>query len=378
MDFTHSEERRMLGETVRRFLADNYPIETRHTAAGTETGFTRETWRAFAELGLIAALFREEDGGFGGTGHDIAVLFEELGRSLVVEPFLPTLLAGTALALAGNEQQKRLLSAAIAGEAVLTLAHGEPDSRYELSRVTASAQRTDKGWVLNGRKAVVLNGDAADRIVVTARTGGEADEEAGISLFLIDGKMEGLTVRGYPTIDGLHAAEVSFNDLLIDAGCLVGKEGAGYATVERATGMGVLALAAEALGAMETAKDMTLDYLQTRKQFGKPIGAFQAIQHRMVDMLTEVEQVRSTIINAASRMTASDAEREWSLSAAKHLAGKTGRLVAEETIQLHGAIGMTWEYALGHYAKRLVMIDHMLGDADHHLQRAMHYARPAA
>lgn len=378
MDFTHTEERRLLSDTARRFLADKYTIATRHEVAQTEPGFSHELWASFAELGLIAALFAEQDGGFGGGGHDISVIFEELGRALVVEPFLPILLAGTAIAAAGSTDQRIILEQVIAGDCILAFAHGEPEGRYEYSHVATSVRPSDDGWVISGRKALVLNGDSADKMVVSARTAGATDEQDGISLFLMDTDQDGIEIRGYPTIDGFHAAEVELDNVLLPGSALLGEEGGAYPVIERAIGRGVLALSTEALGAMETAKDITLDYMRTRTQFGQPIGKFQALQHRMVDLVMEIEQVRSSVINAASRIEAPHKEREWSLSAAKQLAGTVGRLVAEETIQLHGGIGMTWEYPLAHYAKRLVMIDHNLGDADHHLERAVSLSRKTA
>lgn len=371
MDFSHTEERRILAETVRRFLADNYTVEFRHNATASETGFSRDIWRSFADLGLIGALFQEQDGGLGGSGHDIAVLFEELGRALVIEPFLATLLGGTAIALSGNDEQKLLLEQIISGDRYIAFAHGEPDSRYNPAHVSTTAAPNDDGWILNGRKAVVLNGHTADRLVVSARTAGSVDDETGLTLFLVMPDQNGVSIRGYPTVDGLHAAELEFVDVAVPASAILGQIDTAYDFIERTIGFGVLALSAEALGAMELAKEMTLEYLQTRSQFGRPIGKFQSLQHRMADILMEVEQMRSAVINAASRSDASGKEREWALSAAKHMAGTVGRLVAEEAIQLHGGIGMTWEYPLAHYAKRLVMIDHMLGDADHHLERAV-------
>lgn len=370
MDFSHTEERRMLAETVRRVLADSYPIDERHRATAGPEGFSRKRWAEFAELGLIGALFREADGGFGGEGHDIAVLFEALGEGLVVEPFLATLIAGSLIAESGSKDQRALLEPVIGGESLFAFAHSEPDSRYDLSRVsTSAAQQASGGWILNGRKSVVLNGDAADRLVVSARTGGAIDDEAGIGLFLVDANSAGLDVRGYPTVDGLHAAEIDMTDVRVGADALLGSENGAYPAIEAAVGRGLLALSSEALGAMERAKDMTVDYFKTRTQFGKPIGSFQALQHRMVDLLIEIEQMRSSVINAADRLNGDRVTREWALSAAKNLAGRAGRKVAEEVIQMSGGIAMTWDYAVPHYAKRIVMIDHQLGDADHHLER---------
>jgi alkylation response protein AidB-like acyl-CoA dehydrogenase len=379
MNFEHTEERRMLADSLNRFIAEQYHFETRNRIAATPEGMSRDFWQQFAELGVIGALFREEDGGFGGAGFDIAVVFEALGRGLVVEPLLGSaVLAGEAIAAAGNDTQKALLADIIDGSTIASFAHDEPDTHYELARVETSARRSGDGWVLNGTKSVVLQGEAAGLFVVSARSAGAIDDEAGISLFLVPKDTPGLAVRGYPTMDGGRVAELSFKDARLDAGALLGEEGQGYATLERAVGRGVLALCAEALGAMEAAKVATLDYLRTRKQFGIVIGSFQALQHRMADLLLEIEQARSAVINAAAALGADRVTRERALSAAKMSIGRIGALVAEECIQLHGGIGMTWELPLAHYAKRLVMIDHQLGDEDHHLQRYIALGKEAA
>ncbi len=370
MNFEHTQERRMLADSLNRFVAEQYSFEKRDRIAASAHGFSTEIWQQFAELGVIGALFRETDGGFGGAGFDIAVVFEALGRGLVVEPLLGSaVLAGEAIATAGNAAQKTVLDELIAGSTIAALAHDEPDSYYELARVQSRAERSASGWVLSGAKAVVAQGEQSDLFVVSARSAGAVDDEAGISLFLVPATTPGLVVRGYPAIDGGRAAELTFNEMALGADALLGVEGQGYATLERAIGRGVLALCAEALGAMEAARAATLEYLRTRKQFGVFIGSFQALQHRMADLLLEIEQARSAVINAAAALDADRLTRERALSAAKFSIGRIGALVAEESIQLHGGIGMTWELPLAHYAKRLVMIDHQLGDEDHHLQR---------
>ena len=379
MDFNLTEDRTMLKDMVSRFIADNYPLEKRHAAAESAEGFSREIWARFAELGLIGSLFSEEDGGFGGKGFDINVLFEELGRGLVVEPFLGSaILGGGLVAELGNDAQKALLGDVVAGTTLLALAHGEPDSRYDLPVVATRAETSQDGWLLTGRKAVVLNGDSADSIVVTARTAGSEWDEDGISAFLVPSSQPGLEIRGYPTIDGLHAAEIRLDNVELSADALLGPPGQAYPAIEKAVARANVALAAEAVGLMEVCRDMTLDYLRTRKQFGVPIGKFQALQHRMATVLMEIEQARSAAINAAGRLTLARAEREKAVSTAKALAGRVGRLVAEEAIQMHGGIGMTWEYGLGHYAKRLVMIDHQFGDVDYHTARFVDFSRQAA
>lgn len=373
MNFEHTEDRRMLADSLNRFIAEQYNFERRDRIARSAHGFSPEIWQQFAELGVIGALFSEADGGFGGAGFDLAVVFESLGRGLVVEPLLGAVMAGEAISAAGNEAQKALLADIIGGTTIAALAHDEPGAHYELARVQTRAEKMGgkggEGWVLQGAKAVVLQGEQADLFVVSARSSGTVDGEAGISLFLLPAKTPGLTVRGCPAIDGGRVAELVLDSVTLGADALLGAEGQGHAALERAIGRGVLALCAEALGAMDAAKAATLDYLRTRKQFGMLIGSFQALQHRMADLLLEIEQARSAVINAAAAIDTDRLTRERALSAAKVSIGRIGTLVAEESIQLHGGIGMTWELPLAHYAKRLVMIDHQLGDEDHHLQR---------
>lgn len=371
MNFEHTEDRRMLADTLNRYVAEQYGFATRMAIAQSTEGFSPAQWRQFAELGVIGALFSEADGGFGGTGFDIAVVFEALGRGLVIEPFLPAaVLAGSALAHAGNASQKALLGGIIRGDVLATLAHEEPTSHYELQRVQTTAQRQDEGWVLDGHKAVVALADQAQLLIVSARTSGQVADEQGIALFIVPTDTPGVTVRACPTIDGGRVAEVLLQQVALPPENLLGTEGQGLATLEHAVGRGLLALCAESLGAMDVAKQATIEYLQTRKQFGVPIGSFQALQHRMATLLLEIEQARSAVINAAAALDTADRIcRERALSAAKYSIGRIGTLVAEECIQLHGGIGMTWELPLSHYAKRLIMIDHQLGDEDHHLAR---------
>ena len=370
MNFEHTEDRRMLADSLGRYIREQYGFETRHRIIESPAGYSDETWRQIAEIGAIGALFCEPDGGFGGSGFDIAVVFEQLGRGLVVEPVLGALLVGRAVAATGNETQRALIADLIAGRAKAAFAHGEPESGYELARVGTRAERKGDRWVLQGAKAMVAHGEAADLLLVSGRSAGAIDDEAGISLFLVPAKARGVAMRGYPTIDGGRAAEVALTNVEVGGEALLGQAGAGFAVLEHAVGAGIVALCAESLGAIDAAKDATLEYLRTRKQFGVPIGSFQALQHRMADMLLEVEQARSAVINAAAALDNADrVPRERGLSAAKVTAGRVGTLVAEESIQMHGGIGMTWELPLAHYAKRLVMIDHQLGDDDHHLAR---------
>jgi alkylation response protein AidB-like acyl-CoA dehydrogenase len=379
MNFEHTEERRMLADSLNRFIAAQYTFEARERITASPEGMSAAFWEKFAELGVLGALVREEDGGFGGAGFDIAVVFEALGRGLVVEPLLGSaVLAAEAIAHAGSDAQRALLEGIVDGSTIAAFAHDEPGSHYEMARVETRAESSGDGWVINGAKSVVAQGEGSDVFVVSARTAGAIDDEAGISLFLVPRGAAGVTVTGTPSIDGGRVASLRFDNVVLGAGDILGAAHDGYATLERAIGRGVLALCAESLGAMEAAKAATLEYLRTRKQFGMVIGSFQALQHRMADLLLEIEQARSAVINAAAALDADRVTREKALSAAKMSIGRIGTLVAEECIQLHGGIGMTWELPLAHYAKRLVMIDHQLGDEDHHLQRYIALSKEAS
>lgn len=349
MNFNLTEERQMLQDTLRRYLREPYGTERRNKILASDTGFSPDIWTELADLGVLGALFTEGQGGFGGAGFDIAVVFEELGRAGVVEPVLDSaLLGGRLLAAAGKTD---MVEQVIGGALHLAVAHGEPDSRYDLDHVNTTA--TDNK--LTGRKAVVMNAEAADHLIVSGRDGDT------IALYVVDKGAPGLDIQGYPLLAGGRAAEVTLDNT---PSAPLGLTLTDY---EAANRLALIAQCAEALGAMETATALTKDYLMTRKQFGRPIGTFQALAHRMSDLLIELEQARSAVINAAGYATDKDADLH--LSASKNLIGRIGRLVAEEAIQMHGGIAMTQEYELAHIAKRIVMADHRFGDTDYHLER---------
>ena len=368
MDFHHGEDRQMLGDTLRRFLAEKAPVEARNRIAYGDIGYSPEIWCGLAELGVIGALFGEEVGGFGGGGFDIMVVFHEIGRALAVEPFLGALMVGQALAAAGRAD---VIEGVIAGTTIAAFAHAEPQDRAAGDPLATRARRDGAGehggWTIDGAKAVVAHGEAADVLLVSAQT------DAGVALFLVPRDSAGLGVRGYANIDGGRSAEVTLRGVTVSDAALVTADGA--AAIAAAEAAGLLALCAEALGAMEIARDHTGDYVRTRKQVGVPIGKFQALQHRIATVLLEIEQARSAVINAADAFGSDAAPR--ALAAAKYTIGATGQLVAEEAIQLHGGIGMTWELPLSHYAKRITMIDGQLGDQDEHLQRYIALGRAA-
>ncbi len=368
----------MLADTLGRYILQDYPLDARLTAGASDIGYAPEKWIELAELGVIGALFSEDDGGFGGAGFDLAVVFEAIGRGLICEPFLESaVLAGGALAVAGSAAQKARLEDVISGQSVGALAHFEADDGCDVRFVSARAVAKGDGWVLSGLKAVVRHAGAADFLIVSSRTDGQAGDEDGISLFLVASDAAGLEIVDYQTIDGGRAAEVVLRDLTVGADALIGVAGQGAAVLQHVLGRGLLALSAEALGLMDVIKDMTIEFIQTRQQFGVPIGKFQALQHRMAEMLLEIEQARSAVINAAASVDMPGVARERALSAAKFTIGQIGTLVAEESIQLHGGIGMTWEHSLGHFAKRLVMIGHELGDEDYHLSRYIRLGQEA-
>ena len=369
MHFGETEDRRMFADTLRRYLEHQYTPQMRAFDRGEGPGFHQNVWKGLAELGIIGALFSESAGGFGGEGFDISTVFEQLGYAGVVEPFLPALYAGSLIAASGDNKQQSLLNGLIEGKVQLAFAHTEPESRYDLSHVATTAETTVNGFVLNGTKSVVINGGSADYIIVSARTSRGTTDEAGISLFLVPANTEGLQCRNYAGIAGGRAAEVTLTNANMQRSALLGQEGQAFASVEQSTAHATLALCSDALGAMEMAKSLTIEYLRTRQQFGKPIGKFQALQHRMVDVLIQVEQTRSAVINLAEHLHAERHVRERHVSATKNLTGRAAQHVAEECIQMHGGIGMTQDYALAHYARRLIATDHLLGDTDYHLER---------
>ncbi len=375
MDFNHTDDRRMLADTLQRFVADHAGPTIRAAASKTAPGYDATLWARFGDLGAIGALFTPDHGGYGGAGFDIMVVFEALGRGLVAEPFLSALMAGRALAAAGGHESD--LEAIIAGAQVVAFAHQEAEAGYELHHIGTRAAHSGDQWELNGAKSVIHDAEGATALLVSARTSGSVDAADGISLFLVPVNTPGVSINGYPCVDGGRAAEIKLDRVNLPATAVVGTIGAASPLIMDSIGTGLLALCSEALGAMEVVRDATLDYLRTRVQFGEPIGRNQALQHRMASVLIEIEQARSAVINAAAALDGPQSARERILSAAKYTIGKTGTFVAEEAIQLHGGIGMTWELSMTHFAKRLVMINHQLGDEDHHLTRYVALGRAA-
>ena len=372
MDFSLSEEQTMLQDSVQRFIHNDYDFDTRRKLTTTEQGFSSDNWKTFAELGWLGIPFPEGDGGFGGSAIETMLLMEQFGRGLVVEPYLPTvILAGGFLKRAGTAAQKqKYLTPLIAGNLQGAFAYAEPQGRFNLADLVTTARADADGYVLSGHKAVVLNGPAADFFVVSARTAGDQRDRDGVSVFIVDADAAGLERRDYPTVDGLRASEVTLRDVRVGADAVLGSAGAGLALIEEVVDDGILAVGAEAVGAMEVLYKDTVEYSKQREQFGQPIGKFQVLQHRMVDMFMEYEQSKSLMYMAAMRLAEGyDAAARKAASALKVQVGKSGRFVGQNAVQIHGGMGMTDELHIGHYFKRLTTIDTLFGNVDFHLQR---------
>ena len=369
MDFILSDEQKLFQESVESFVAREYDDDKRRTLSESEDGFSRANWANFAELGWLSLGLDEAHGGLGGTALDSAVLMEGLGRALVVEPYLTSVVMGGALIeLAGNDAQKSAhLPALGTGDLLLAFAFAEPRARYDLATTAITAKKASDGYILNGHKSVVLHAATADKIIVSARTAGEVNERDGISLFLLERTAPGLTLQAYPTIDGGRAAEVK---LAAAAGELLGEAGKAHAVIEAVIDRAIIALSAEAVGIMQTLIEMTRAYVDSRKQFGTPIGKFQVLQHQLVDMYMAHELSKALTYRAAAAIGTADAPaRARAASAAKVQIGKAGRLIGQQAVQLHGGMGMTDELPLGKYFKRLTMIETLFGNTDHHRRR---------
>ncbi len=372
MDFSISDEQSMLADSVSRFIDNDYDFERRMRIAESDERFSPEVWQTCAELGWTAMPFSEADGGFDGGAVELMLIMEQFGRGLVVEPYLANVvLAGGVLKRAANAEQKgRWLARIIDGSLQAALAFAEPQARYDLGNVATRAERDGGGWRLHGTKTLVLNGADAGLLVVPARTAGEQADTAGISLFAVDAAADGVVRRGYKTVDAHAAAEITLDGVAVGASDLLGDEDAGFEALAGAVDDATLAVCAEAVGIMQTMHDKTVDYAKQRVQFGVPIGSFQALQHRMVDMLMECEQTRSLLLRAVMLREDDSPDAARALSELKYTIGTAGRRVAQEAVQLHGGMGVTWELDIAHYFKRMTAIDLLFGNADWHLDRA--------
>jgi alkylation response protein AidB-like acyl-CoA dehydrogenase len=372
MNFNFTDEQEQLREMLQRFVRQDYSFEKRRELLESSAGFSREVWKQLAELGVLAMTIPEAHGGLGGTAVDTLVIMDALSRGLLLEPYLSTVVMGAGLiARAGTaEQCADVLPAVAAGERLLALAHFETGARFSRQHVALRARSSVDGWVLDGAKSMVLNGDSADQLLVTARTAGAVGDANGISLFLVDANAPGSVRRGYRNHDGTGAAEITFNGVGVGRDALLGTEGQGLALIDLALDLGIAALTAEAVGIMDALVKATSEYLKQRKQFGVPIGSFQVLQHRVVDMLMASEQARSMSYLAAYSVDHDDApERTRKLAAAKTLVGQAARLVGQQAVQLHGGIAVCDEVIVAHWFKRLTLINTTFGDADHHLAR---------
>ncbi len=372
MDFSFSEEQTLLKDSVSRFVHNDYEFAARQKLVKSELGYSRDHWRTFAELGWLGVPFAEKDGGYGGGPLETMLLMEEFGKGLVVEPYVPTvLLAGALLRIAGKSAQKeRYLPRIIDGSLQAAFAFAEPQGRFNLADLTTTAKKDGEDWLLEGYKCVVLNGPSADLLVVSARTTGAQRARTGVSLFLVDASAAGVSRRDYPTVDALRASEITFENVRLGKDAVLGRVGRALPVIEQAIDEATLAIGAEAVGCMEVLYKATVEYCKTREQFGQPIGKFQVLQHRMVDMFMEYEQSKSLMYMAAMRMAEGYGdEAKKAVSAFKVQVGKSGRFVGQNAVQLHGGMGMTDELNVGHYFKRLTTVDTLFGNVDHHLRR---------
>jgi len=368
MDFTYTETQDMLRDMLARFLADTYDFETRKAMIHGDAGRDPGVWRALAtELGILSAPFAEDAGGMGGGALENAIIMEELGKAIAIEPYLQTVvIAGGALKSAGGALADATIPAIIGGEVIIAFAYAEPQGRYDPANIRTSAKADGGGFILNGHKAVVYAAPWATHLLVTARTGGSGREREGVELFLIDANLGGITRRDYATVDGFRASEVYFENVAIPGEAhLVG----GIDLIERIIDEATMAVCAEACGAIRKLHDGTLDYSKQRKQFGQPIGKFQVLQHRMADMFIEVEQAASMTLMGTLKLDLPAAERMAAVSLAKAKVSRSAKFVGQNAIQTHGGIGITDELAIGHYFKRSTMIENQFGSADYHLER---------
>ncbi|MFV9650363.1 acyl-CoA dehydrogenase family protein [Pseudomonas citrulli] len=370
MNFDLNEEQRMLKDAVDRLVLDQYAFDQRARCQDQADGWSRPLWAQFADLGLLGLPFAEEDGGFGAGPVETQIVMEAIGRGLLLEPYLATVVlsGGLLRAAASDAQRAELLPALIGGDLLLAFAHSEAQARYHLADVATTARQEGGGWVLNGAKRFVLHGDCANKLLVSARVSGNRRDEDGIALFLVDATAAGVSRRGYLTQDRLRAADITLDGVRVGAAALLGEAGKAFGAIEQVVDAAIAALCAEAVGAMEQAQALTVDYLKVRKQFGVAIGSFQALQHKAVDMLVMTEQARSMALYASMMVNDPDPlERRRAMSAAKVQIGRSARFVSQQAVQLHGGIGVTEECQIGHYMRRLSMLEFMFGDTDHHL-----------
>ena len=371
MDFTFNEEQSLIQDQVDQFVQKEYDWETRQSLSNSELGFGEDNWKKFAELGWLGISVSEDSGGFGGSAIESMLIMEAFGKGLVVEPFLETvIMAGGLIDDHGSDQQKSsFLEPAIAGEMHLALAYAEPQSRFNLSDVVTEAKADGDNFIINGYKSVVMNGPSADQIIVSARTSGTQLDENGISLFIIDANASGLDKTNYKTVDGRRASDLTFENVSVSKENLIGNQDKGFKILDSAIDKAILAISAEAVGAMEVLYKTTVEYTKTREQFGTAIGKFQVLQHRMVDMFMEYEQCKSLLYMATMKHEEKAKDAKKAISGLKYQVGKAGKFIGQQAVQLHGGMGVTDELNVGHYFKRLTTVGTILGNTDYHLKK---------
>jgi alkylation response protein AidB-like acyl-CoA dehydrogenase len=371
VDLSFTEVQTMLIDSVEKFIANDYDFERRQQYAASDIGYSQDVWQTFADLGWTAVPFKEEDGGFDGGPVEQMVMMRQFGRGLIVEPYLANIvLAGGVLRRVASDAQKaKWLQPIIAGELQATVAYTEPQSRYDLANIQTRATRDGDEWLISGTKGVVPNGGSAGLVIVPARTSGDSADAEGISLFAVGGMADGVTRRSYPTVDGHQAAEIDLTDVRVDNSAVLGDVDKGHEVLDEVVGEATLAVCAEAVGIMQILTDKTVEYAKNRQQFGVPIGSFQALQHRMVDMLTDCEQSYSLLLWACMANADGTDEARRAISAIKYQVGTAGKKVGQEAVQLHGGMGVSWDLDVAHYFKRLTAIGQIFGNADWHLDR---------
>ncbi len=371
MDFSLSEEQQLLKDSVTQFVDKDYLFDVRQKNIKSELGYSSDFWKTFADLGWLGMPFSEAEGGYDGGPIDLMVIMESLGRGLVVEPYIPNVvLAGGLISRLGNEEQKtNFLPKIISGEIQMSLAFAEPQSRFNLSDVITTAKKDGENYILDGYKAVVMNGPSSDTLIVVARTSGTQLEEKGLSLFLVDPSAKGVSLRNYSNVDGSKASEVTLESVEVSSSSLLGEEGNIYSVLEEVIDLATLAISAEAVGIMEKMNEITLEYTKTREQFGETLSSFQALQHRMVDTFMAYEQTKSLLLMCAAKLTDKADDATKAVSALKYQVGIAAKQVGEESVQLHGGMGVTDETNIGHFFKRLTTIRAIFGNTDYHLKR---------
>ena len=369
MDFSLSSERQILFDTLMKYIMNEYSLDDRNEAALSDLGFSKDRWESIRALGVFEALLKPEHGGFGGAAIDITTVFEALGSGLVIEPILNSALICSIILSHGSEQHKLIAEDILNGKARPIFGHFEDFDQYELASIHSKVSETNTHFIVNGTKSSIKHLVGASHFIFSARTSGQNTDLNGITLFIIPLETDGLTIDTFESIDGGRVSDLKLTNVKIEKDALIGPKDGAISILSEVVDIGTLAFCAEALGIMEKIKEITLKYLKTRKQFGVIIGKFQTLQHRMTQLLIEIEQTRSAVMNASFWYERDTEMRKKMLCAAKYTVGRVGKLVAEESIQMHGGMGMTWEYELGHFAKRLIMINHEFGDDDFHLNQ---------